>query len=80
MSTPGREPEVSDDEILAVFEDADDPVLSTKEVADAVGLGRRGILDRLNQLAEERSLERKKIENSRVVWWSPSALESRYDR
>jgi len=76
MSTPGREPEVSDAEIIAVFEDAEDPVLSTKEVADAVGLGRRGTLDRLNQLAEEGSLERKKIGNSRVVWWSPSALEA----
>ena len=78
MGTPGREPTVSDDEIIDVFFETTDPVLSTREVADAIGLGRRGTLDRLQQLAANGHLERKNLGNKHTIWWHSDALEQRY--
>lgn len=74
MVGPGRKPTVSDNEILDVFRHASDPVLTTVEVADQVGLGRRGVFDRLNQLAEEDKIKMKKVGESGAVWWHPESL------
>lgn len=73
MVGPGREPTVSDDEIIEIFSEASDPVLTTNEVAEAIGLGRRGTFDRLDQLAEQNRISTKKVGESGAVWW----LESR---
>lgn len=78
MSGPGRQPTVSDDEILESFREASDPVLTTNEVADAIGLGRRGAYDRLVQLSEDGRLEQKKIGEKAAVWWSPEILKNRF--
>lgn len=69
MSGPGRSEDVSDEEILSVFKATDDPVLSTKEVADAIGLSRRATFDRLNRLDDEGKITHKKIDKRRTVWW-----------
>lgn len=73
----GREREVSDDEILQVFHEASEPVLTTMEVADKIGFAQRGTFERLTKLVEEDSLRRKDA-GSNAVWWSPEALEERY--
>lgn len=78
MGTPGRDPTVADDEILDVFYDAEDPVLSTREVANAIGIGRRGSYSRLENLATDGPLQRKKFDNKLTVWWLPDALRKRY--
>lgn len=78
MAGPGRKPTVSDEEILDVFRKSSDPVLTTNEVADEVGLGRRGTFDRLRQLAEDGPLEMKKVGETGAVWWSPNTLRERY--
>lgn len=78
MAGPGREPTVSDQEILSAFSEATDPVLTTKEVSEMIGLGRRGTFDRLARLAEEGELEMKKVGETGAVWWSPQALRERY--
>jgi len=78
MGTPGREPTVSDDEIIDVFYQTTDPALSTREVADAIGLGRRGTLDRLQQLAADHYLEHKNLGNKHTIWWHPDALEQKH--
>lgn len=78
MAGPGRDPTVSDQEILDAFSEATDPVLTTKEVSEIIGLGRRGTFDRLNRLAEEGELEMKKVGETGAVWWSPQALRERY--
>jgi len=74
MVGPGRKPTVSDDEIVDVFRHASDPVLTTAEVANQVGLGRRGTFDRLKQLAEEDQIKMKKVGESGAVWWHPESL------
>lgn len=67
----GRKPTVSDEEILKVFQNASDPVLTASEVADKFSIGRRGILKRLDNLEDEGILISKKIGGRRTVWWYP---------
>jgi len=75
MPGPGREPTVSDEEILEVFRDASDPVLTTIEVAEAIGLGRRGTFDRLKQLSNEGEIQMKKVGKTGAVWWYPPIIK-----
>lgn len=61
---------MSDDEILAAFREASDPVLTTAEVSDQIGIGHRGTLVRLESLAEDGELKRKSV-GPGFVWWLP---------
>ena len=74
MAGPGRKPTVSDNEILEVFRQTSDPVLTTSEVAEQIDLGRRGTFDRLDRLAKEGEIKMKKVGESGAVWWSPEFL------
>lgn len=76
----GRKPTVSDEEILDVFYASSDPVLTTSEVADAIDMGRRGTYNRLEALAEDGSLRKKKVGETGAVWWSPEALKQHYSQ
>jgi predicted ArsR family transcriptional regulator len=69
VTNAGRPPRVSDEEILAVFHESSDPVLIASEVAEELPIGRRGVYKRLEQLAEEGELGRKKIGGRGTVWW-----------
>lgn len=64
----GRPPAVSDNEILAVFEESDDPVLFTSEVTDSIPIEQQGTRQRLNELYSEGLLEKKQTGKC-VVWW-----------
>lgn len=68
---PGRPPEVTDEEILAVFESEDAPVLTASDVADRLEMGRRGILSRLENLEDNGFLRSKKVGARSTVWWYP---------
>ena len=68
---PGRPPEVSDDEILNVFEAANEPVLTASEVAKQLPIERRGLLTRLDHLEEQGFLRSKKTGGRSSVWWYP---------
>lgn len=65
----GRPQRVSDEEILEVFRESSDPVLIASEVAEELPIGRRGVYKRLEQLAEDGELGRKKIGGRGTVWW-----------
>lgn len=80
MEGPGRKPTVSDSEILEVFEQASDPVLTTKEVADEIGIGRRGTYDRLQKLADDKEIQMKKVGETAAVWWSERVLQETYSK
>lgn len=69
VTNAGRPPRVSDEELLNVFREASDPVLIASEVASEVSIGRRGVYKRLEQLADEGALDRKKIGGRGTVWW-----------
>lgn len=66
---PGPKPSVTDEELLQIFREADDPILSTAEVAEQVSLARRSVLDRLKALQEGGQLEAKEIGGRNTVWW-----------
>ena len=68
-NTGGRKPRVSDSDLLDVFRATSDPVLSTGEVADAVPIKRRGVLNRLRGLEDAGELESKQIGGRNTVWW-----------
>jgi predicted ArsR family transcriptional regulator len=68
---PGRNPEITDEEILEVFRSTSDPVLTTAEVASEFEITHRGIRDRLEKLEKEGALESKKVGARAVVWWDP---------
>lgn len=70
MSGPGRQADVTDEEILNVFRSSEDPVLTTSEVAEGIGLGQRGTFDRLTQLVEDGVIESKKAGQA-SIWWLP---------
>lgn len=69
--SPGRPPEVTDEEILDVFISANDPVLTASEVAERLSVGRRGMLTRLENLEEKGLLKSKKVGGRSTVWWLP---------
>jgi len=71
-SKPGPNPSITDDEILALFQESDDPVLSTAEVAELTPLTRRSVYDRLVALREEGKLDSKEIGGRNTVWWLPN--------
>lgn len=68
-SKPGPKPSVTDDEILALFRESSDPVLSTAEVTEQVSLARRSVYDRLVSLRDEGRLASKEIGGRNTVWW-----------
>lgn len=70
-SKPGRKPRVTDEEILQLFREADDPVLSTAEVTEQLPIKRSGTYKRLVALREEGQLTGKEIGGRNTIWWIP---------
>ena len=68
-SKPGPIPRVSENEIIDLFRDTDDPVLSTAEVTERIPLKRRATYNRLRSLADKGRLESKQIGGRNTVWW-----------
>ena len=71
MTKPGPEPEVTERDVLGVFEerrDTSEP-LTASDVADALDCSRRTALTRLNDLAERGDLEKKQVGARAAVYW-----------
>ncbi|WP_135851107.1 winged helix-turn-helix domain-containing protein [Halorussus salinus] len=68
---PGRKPQVSDDEILTIFQESEDPVLVASEVADQLPISRRGVYKRLKKLRDQGQIKSKKAGGRSMVWWYP---------
>jgi predicted transcriptional regulator len=66
---PHGNQKVSDEQILAVFHDSGDPVVTAKEISQSVPLTRQGVLKRLAELSDEGRVDRKKTGRD-VVWWA----------
>ncbi|MUW13740.1 hypothetical protein GJ633_03005 [Halorubrum sp. CBA1125] len=64
----GRKETVTDEEIISLFRNSDDPVLTTAEVADELGFTLTGARKRLYSLEKVGNLSMKKAGNS-PVWW-----------
>lgn len=64
------EPEVSDEDLLDVFRESEKPVLTAKQVAGEVSIGRKAVLERLRGLEERGMVERMEVGARAVVWWT----------
>ncbi|WP_396612891.1 winged helix-turn-helix domain-containing protein [Haloferax sp. S1W] len=71
----GRKRTVSDEEILEVLLDSEDPFLTTTEVAEVLDFSQPGALKRLRQLEEKAYVETKKAGNSNTWWITESGRE-----
>jgi hypothetical protein len=60
---------VSDDDIVNLFREHDDPFLGSAEVADWFGHTRQWAHNRLQQLHDEGRIKKKKSGSSSVIWW-----------
>lgn len=75
----GRPPDVSDEEILALFEGADGHQLTTTDVKNELGYTQSGIYRRLRSLSEDGYLERRSIGNNTLWWLSDEYLAGDLD-
>ncbi len=73
---PGRKPTVDDEEILDVFREQLDPVLTATEVSEQLSLGRRGTLKRLRNLEDSGTLKSKEVGSGSRVWWYPGHTQT----
>lgn len=65
----GRKRTMSDEEILQQLREHPDPAVTATELADSLDMTSAGVLQRLNTLAEENKVSRKKVGSRAVVWW-----------
>jgi len=69
----GRPVETTAADVLAAFDDRDDPAepLTSTEVADRAGCSRRTALNRLHDLKDAGDVASKKVGGRARVWWVP---------
>lgn len=68
--TPGRSPDVEDVQFIDVLRSREDPVLTTKEIAQELPIGERAVIKRLTTLHNRGLVERKDV-GGNSVWWVP---------
>lgn len=68
MVRSGRDREVSDAELLVAGRDIPEPVFTSTEVGERVGMSQQGVDKRLREL-EEDGLIRTAMKGSSRVWW-----------
>lgn len=64
----GRQPEMSDSDLINVFKSSDEHVLKAQEIAEKTPIDEKQVNNRLKKLAEDRILEYKDAGSGRV-WW-----------
>jgi predicted transcriptional regulator len=69
------EGEVTEQDILNVFDSADEPVLTAQEVADELPISRDAVTYRLNKMNEESLVGKKETGARAVAWWAKVAPE-----
>lgn len=64
---------VSDQDVLKVFDFADEPVLTASEVAAQLPITREAAGRRLNQMREDGLVDRKQTGARAIAWWATVA-------
>jgi DNA-binding FadR family transcriptional regulator len=60
---------VTRERVLAALKDADEPIMATGDVADALKCSREAARLKLTELAEDGEVERRNVRGAVVVWW-----------
>lgn len=64
---------VTDQDVLKVFDFADEPVLTASEVAAELPITREAVGRRLNRMREDELVDRKQTGARAVAWWATVA-------
>jgi predicted transcriptional regulator len=75
----GRKPTIEKIDVLNAIATAKAPFLGTKEIADELGMSKRGILNWLDDLEEEGLLHKREIGKSMIWWLSQEGREYLYE-
>ena len=70
---------VSEQEILKLFDAADEPFLTAGEVAEQLPISPQAVNHRLNEMREEGLVGKKQVGASAVGWWAEVAPEPAED-
>ena len=60
---------VTRERVLAALSDADEPIMATGDVADALECSKEAARLKLTELAEDGEVERHNVRGAVVVWW-----------
>jgi predicted ArsR family transcriptional regulator len=69
--TGGRKPVVTDKQILRLFVEAEDPVLSAPELAEELPISKTGVYKRLRDLDDRGLIDSKKFGQGKAWWITP---------
>ena len=69
MTVPQGKQTVTDDEIIETIASHPDPAFTTSELAEIFDMSTEGVRGRLNKLAEEGKIAKKKPTTRTVIWW-----------
>jgi len=73
MSEQSRDRKISEQDILKVFEESDEPFLTATEVAAELPVSRQAVNYRLDKMHEKGLVGKKKTGASSVGWWAEVA-------
>jgi DNA-binding Lrp family transcriptional regulator len=73
MSEHSHDKKISEQDILKVFDNTDEPFLTAAEIADALPVSRQAVNYRLTKMHEEGLVGKKKAGASAVGWWAEVA-------
>jgi predicted ArsR family transcriptional regulator len=73
MSENPAHEKITDQDILKVFDNTDDPFLTAGEIADQLPVSRQAVNYRLDRMHEEGVVDRKKTGARAVGWWAKVA-------
>lgn len=65
------------EDVLEVMEESDEPFLTVKEIADEVSVSKETVYNRLVELAEDNTINKKKVGSRAVIWWIPDRYQGR---
>lgn len=64
---------MTDEQLVEIIAKHSDKAVTAGEVAEAAGMTNSGVLQRLNDLAEENAVAKKEVGSRAVVWWVKNA-------
>lgn len=60
---------ITQDELVELVRQHDDPFVTANDIADSVGMARQTAHKHLQRAHENGEVEKKKIGSSAVIWW-----------
>lgn len=73
MAVVGRKKTISDQEILREIALSPDPIVTTSEIGDKIGMSPQGVYSRFVDLCEDGLIDSRQVGASARVWWLTDA-------